>query len=63
MFGSVNVNEQSLINNYQLQYRANKTMLDIQNAMQKAKKNGRQKVEFELGMLELYLKRVLKGIK
>jgi hypothetical protein len=45
---------------YGLQFRKGKTADDIANAIKKAKKNGHAKVEFELSMLEVYLKKLLK---
>jgi hypothetical protein len=47
---------------YGLTLRKGKTVSDIQNAMRKAVNNGHAKVEFELSMLEVYLKQVLKKI-
>jgi hypothetical protein len=58
MFGKVDINE--LGPKYGLQFRKNKTAADIKHAISKAMKAGRAKVEFELNMLELYLKDVLK---
>lgn len=45
---------------YGLQFRKGKDATDITNARSKAVKNGHGKVEFELSMLEVYLKDVLK---
>ncbi len=45
---------------YGLEYRKNKTVKDVNNAIAKAKKNGMTKTEFELSMLELYLQSVFK---
>lgn len=39
-------------------FRKDKNSDDINNAVRKARKNGRGKVEYEIGMLELYLKDV-----
>lgn len=58
MFGRVAVAD--LESKYGLQFRKNKTADDIKHAISKATKAGRAKVEFELSMLELYLKDVLK---
>lgn len=61
MFGTVVVAE--LETKYGLTFRKNKTAEDIRNARHKATKNGMRKVEFELSMLEVYLKEVLKEKK
>lgn len=58
MFGKVVVAE--LESKYGLTFRKNKTADDIRNARSKATKSGYGKVEFELSMLEIYLKDVLK---
>jgi hypothetical protein len=42
-------------------YRKGKGVADIVNASFKAIKNGMSKTEYELSMMELYLKDVLKG--
>lgn len=60
LFGKVNATQ--LIPVYGLTFRKNKTVDDIRHAIEKAKKNGRTKVEFEISMLEVYLKDVLKGV-
>ena len=41
-----------------LQFRAGKTVTDVKSAIRKALKNGHAKTEFELSMLEVYLKQV-----
>jgi hypothetical protein len=61
MFGQVYTKE--LEDKYGLQFRKGKSAIDIKNAIHKAGKNGFGKVEFELSMLELYLKDVLKKVK
>lgn len=43
-----------------LQFRKGKSIENINGALVKTKKNGRNKVEFELDLLETYLKGVLK---
>lgn len=47
---------------YGWQFRKNKSSVDINNAIRKARnpKNGLGKVEYELGFLELYLKDIFK---
>lgn len=42
-------------------FRAGKTLDDVRHACTKAKKNGRSKTEFELGMLAAYLKGIFKA--
>ena len=46
-----------------LQYRKGKDFIDLCDAVKKALKNGRAKTEFELSMLEVYLKQILKPIR
>ncbi len=46
---------------YGLVYRAKKDINDVGIAIRKAKKNGRQKMECELSMLECYLGDVFKA--
>jgi len=58
MFGTVKSTDIGPV--YGLTFRKNKTVDDIRKAIEKAKKNGHAKVEFELSMLEVYLKYVLK---
>lgn len=58
MFGSVVVAE--LGPKYGLQFRKGKDATHIIKARQKACKAGHAKVEFELNMLEVYLKEILK---
>lgn len=58
-FGKDNTLE-SIKSRFGLVLRKNKTISDINNALIKAKKNGLGKVEFEVSMLEIYLKDVLK---
>lgn len=48
---------------FKLEFRKGKTVQDLNKALMKAARNGRGKVEFEVDMLELYLKDVLKPIK
>lgn len=62
MFGRVCDTDTTLIK-HQLQYRVGKSKSDIQTAITKALKNGHQKTETELSMLEVYLKQVLKPLK
>lgn len=61
MFGKVVVAE--LESKYGLTFRKGKTSSDIVKARDKATKAGRAKIEFELSMLEVYLKDVLKIFK
>lgn len=50
----------SWLTNLGLEYRKNKGIDDLTNAYSKAKKQGYQKVEYELSMLEVYLRDVVK---
>lgn len=61
LFSTVRTSDLEL--KYGLVFRKNKTGNDIQHAIEKARKAGRSKVEFELSMLEVYLKEVLKKAK
>jgi hypothetical protein len=58
MFSAVRVAD--LATKYGLQFRKNKTGNDISNAIRKARRAGYGKVEFEMNMLEFYLKEILK---
>lgn len=49
-----------ILTEFKLQYRKNKTVVDLVKAKRKALKNGMGKTEYELGMLEIYLKDVFK---
>jgi peptidyl-tRNA hydrolase len=60
MFGKVVVAE--LEEKYGLTLRKGKTAADISHARAKAVKAGMAKIEFELSMLEVYLKPVLKKV-
>lgn len=42
-------------------FRKGKTVDDINHALRKARKNGMHKTEFEISMMELYIKDVLKA--
>ncbi len=48
------------INNKGFTLRKNKTIVDINKAIKKSRKNGMGKTECELGMLEVYLKDIIK---
>ena len=48
------------LTDHKIQYRKNKSLSDVANAIKKSKRNGMYKTEYELGMLELYLKDVFK---
>ena len=50
----------TLLNNYGLVYRKNKSFDDIDIAVKKSYKNGRMKTECELGMLEIYVSQIFK---
>lgn len=61
MFGGVNNKE--LLDKYiegQWEFRKGKTLLDVRKAIEKAKKNGNLKTEYELDWFSLYLKDVFK---
>jgi hypothetical protein len=58
LFGSVKVVD--IGPKYGLQFRKGKDATHIIKARQKATKTGHGKVEFELSMLEVYLKEILK---
>lgn len=58
MFSKVVVAE--IPTKYGLQFRKGKDATDITKARSKSVKNGHGKIEFELSMLEVYLKEVLK---
>ena len=58
LFGHVMIAE--LGPKYGLQFRKGKDKDSIVHARSKALKNGHAKIEFELNMLEVYLKQVLK---
>lgn len=59
LFGKVLVAE--LESKYDLTLRKGKTVEDIREAARKGMRAGRGKVEFELSMVEVYLKTVLKA--
>ena len=46
-----------------IQFRKNKSVEDINNAIKKSLKNSRGKTEYEIGFLEIYLKNVFKTVK
>lgn len=48
------------LDDFGLEFRKNKTVDDIKHAISKSKKKGHYRTEFELGLLEIYLKDVLK---
>lgn len=52
--------ERKLIEKFGVEYRKGKGFSDLQHAIQKGLKNGMGKTEFELGMIEIYLKDVFK---
>ncbi len=52
--------ERKLIEKFGAEYRKGKGFSDLQHAIQKGLKNGMGKTEFELGMIEIYLKDVFK---
>lgn len=52
--------EQKLIEKYGAVYRKGKTLVDLKHAIHKGLKAGMGKTEYELGMIEIYLKDVFK---
>lgn len=61
MFGGVLVSE--IEGKYGLVLRKNKTVEDVKEAVRRGKNAGMGKTEFELSMIEVYLKQVLKPAK
>ncbi len=61
LFGKVT--ENYIMDNFNVEYRKNKSVDDIKNAVKKALKNGNLKTEIELSFLSLYLGQVLKAKK
>lgn len=55
-----NTSEAKLLKKYGAVYRKGKGLEDIKHAVRKGLKNGMGKTEFELGMIESYLKDVFK---
>lgn len=49
------------LNRFDIVFRKGKTYEDIKKAQLKALKNGRGKTEYEISMLELYMKDIFKG--
>lgn len=60
LFTSGGLSYDSIKEKFGLQLRKNKTFGDVKSAIEKALKAGRGKTEFELSMLEVYLKQVFK---
>lgn len=50
-----------VLSNYGVQYRAGHSVHSVNDALRKARKNGRGRVEYELGLLEAYLKGIFKA--
>lgn len=48
---------------YGVEFRSKKGIEDVKNAMTKAKKNGMQKTEHEIGMCAIYLESIFKAAK
>lgn len=61
MFSKVSDVDKTLLA-HGLQYRKGKTVDDLVHARQKALKAGHGRCEFELSMMEVYLKQVLKKL-
>lgn len=57
-FGKIKNIEDIIASGYE--FRKGKKISDVNHALEKARKNGMQKTEFELNMLEVYLKNLLK---
>jgi len=52
-----------LMDRYGIEFRKNKSVKDLKNAIRKAHKNGNLKTEFEIDMLSLYLSQTFKKRK
>ena len=53
-------NADNYLNDNGMEFRKNKTLSDIHEAFRKGLKDGMGKTEFELGMIEVHLTKVLK---
>jgi hypothetical protein len=60
MFGQQSIKETELIEEFQLEYRSGKNVVDINKSIEKSRKNGHGRSENELSFLELYLSQVFK---
>lgn len=60
MFGQKAIKENELIEEFKLEYRSGKSVVDINKSIEKSRKNGHGKSENELDFLELYLSQVFK---
>ena len=60
MFGQRSITESELIEEFKLEYRSGKSVVDINKSIEKSRKNGHGKAENEQDFLELYLSQVFK---